>query len=286
MPPGAAPEGCEILLLSPFEIHFSQTRIRDQFQDGNTVEKAVSLVTFAAPKDGDEYPDESEREKTDDLQVADHPFPRIEVTRWRCKLREPDGSPKLDSAGMELYSHEERWFTFDNRRLYCLQRAATSVFPREVRCEVVAVPGDLAKTRELRKFDTRSFGLSVVVGKREDNKEERREGAAGERWNWRAAVGLPEELPPEDGIGRRPSTRYRGRDRRDGSGPGSGRRRAEEAEEGNGTLELVRSALLFFLVYLALRVVVSIFRHHFAKGTPVEAVAEAVVEGSTTMIPS
>lgn len=262
MPPGVAPEGCEIILLSPFEIHFSQTRIRDQFQDSRTVEDAIASVTWEASKG--EYDDESERGGKD-AQVAEHPFPRIEVTRWRCKLREADGSPKVDSAGMELYSHDERWFTFDNRRLYCLQQAATTRWPNEVRCEVVAVPGELAKTRELRKFDTRTFGNTVIVGKKDDSKEDRR-GAVGDTWSWRAAVGVPEEQQPEDGIARRPSTRYRGRDRRDGSGPGSGRRRQEdEADESNGTNELIRSALLFFLLYLVLRIIVSVFRQRFMK---------------------
>lgn len=287
------PDGCRVVLLSPFEVHFSQTRIRDQFQDSRTLAEAVEGIKvvpyprIAGAKSGpdsseaveanlategdsgDDFEDMSSRGK--DFSLLDVPFPRIEVTKWRCKLREPDGSAKLDPAGMELYSHEEIWFTFDNRRLCCLQRAAAKEWPREVRCEVVEVPTQLAKGRELRKFDTRTFGYSVLVGRRESGTSR---SAAAEQaltsWSWRLAVGLPEELQPEEGIARQQSMRWR-RPRqgsRPSSGNGSNYNGQDQAEdEGNPTLEMFRNALLFFLVYISLRLVVSIFRHRYQAAT-------------------
>lgn len=271
--------------LSPFEVHFSQTRIRDQFQDSRTLEEAVDAVKVvpysresrakadsAEADEGDSsdgFEDMSSRGK--DFSLLDVPFPRIEVTKWRCKLREPDGSPKVDSAGMELYSHEEIWFTFDNRRLCCLQRAAAKEWPREVRCEVVVIPQGLAKMRELRKFDTRTFGYSVLVGRRESGAS--RSAAADQiltSWSWRLAVGLPEEQQPQEGIARQQSMRWRRPrqgSRPSDSGGGSSNGQDQGEDESNPTVEMFRNALLFFLVYISLRLVVSIFRHRYQAAT-------------------
>lgn len=305
---------CRVVLLSPFDIHFSQTRIRTEFQDRHTVDETIPLIETVprgtkrkkwpvegevGAADGDAKGEENEGEKKeeekeddeeddilgegcedlsavrgDEFDLQSFPFPRIEVTKWRCKLREPDGSPKLDpSTGLELYSHEERWFSFDNRRLYCLQKAATAVWPKEVRCEVIEVPHNMAKSRELRKFDTRTFGCTVLVGRRDEPNPD--------TWSWRAAVGLPEELQPEEGVARQKSMRWRGKGGRNGPHSGGrGQRRGhnyEEAQEGGPVgLELMRSALLFFLVYLGLRVVVSIFRHRYQASSSVPATSPPV----------
>lgn len=268
------PEGCRVVLLSPTEIHFSQTRIRDAFQDGRLVAetiptiKAGPIVDRAKAKAAADA-GVSATEATEDLsesqgrpfQLLSHPFPRIEVTRWRCKLREADGQPRLDPAtGLELYSQEEHFFSFDNRRLYCLQKAAALLWPQEVRCEVVELPANMARTRELRKFDTRTFGLSVIVGPRDDPD-------ATTSWNWRTAVGLPEESQPEIGIARQKSARWRGRPSNRGA-PNSGRRRSQkdQEEEGQGTSDIAHNALIFFLVYLGLRLVVSFIRQYVLGG--------------------
>jgi len=316
---------CRVALLSPFDIHFSQTRIRTEFQDGHTTEETTPLVQTvprgtrrlsaagepgAADADTAEAKEggakEGEQEETDEdeilgegcedlsaltsstrsqggeeFKLQSHPFPRIEVTKWRCKLRDPDGAAKTDPAtGLELYSHEERWFTFDNRRLYCLQKAAAAVWPTEVRCEVIEVPHNLAKTRELRKFDTRTFGCTVVVGRRDE--------PSLDTWSWRGAVGLPEELQPEEGVARQKSMRWRGRGGRGGPHSGGrGNRRgqyAEEADEkGPVGLELMRSALLFFLVYLGLRVVVSVFRHRYQASSGATVIPPVDITGGAPL---
>ncbi|OLP95618.1 hypothetical protein AK812_SmicGene22231 [Symbiodinium microadriaticum] len=172
-------KGLETLTLSPFEIHFSQTRIRSEFQDGRPLQLALDEIQVMPNGQGEDF-----------LLVP--PFPRIEVTRWRCKLRDSTGAAKLSEGGQELYSQEERWFSFDNRRLCCLQRAAAQHWPKKVCCEVVEIPQTLARTRELRKFDTRNTGLSVLVGRRDDPNPE--------KWCWRTEVGLPTESEQEIGA--------------------------------------------------------------------------------------
>mmetsp|Transcript_45428 Transcript_45428/g.120474 ORF Transcript_45428/g.120474 Transcript_45428/m.120474 type:complete len:263 (-) Transcript_45428:61-849(-) len=253
---GLLTEGCRIISLCPFDVHFSQTRIRLEFQDGRLVNDTFEEIVLAPAHDTDDDThspggmEDNAASKPLELQA---PFPAIEVTKWRCKLREPNGAPRLDPvSGLELYSHEERWFTFDNRRLYCLQRAATKFWPQKVCCDVIEVPPSIARTRELRKFDTRSFGLHVLVGRRDDPQPD--------MWSWRAAVGLPEQEPPQEGIARQKSKRWSSR-----PGQQSGRRNPKSAkqEEAWTGLELMRSALLFVIVYLGLRIVLTVFRRHF-----------------------
>mmetsp|Transcript_59096 Transcript_59096/g.132357 ORF Transcript_59096/g.132357 Transcript_59096/m.132357 type:complete len:309 (+) Transcript_59096:137-1063(+) len=302
-----APDGCQLIHLSPLQIHFSQTRIRSEFQDGRLLSDTLAEITgvlwnpqgnasdpvgemlgdavrvgeavvngekceaFSSATCSTLLNDGTEAEEQADARrivLLRGPFPAIEVTKWRCKLREPDGTPKLDpKTGLELYSHEVRWFSFDNRRLYCLQQAAAALWPIEVRCEVVEVPGTLARTRELRKFDTRTFGCNVVVG--------RRDGTDVVPWSWRLAVGLPEEEQPEEGVARPPSMRWRG-GRGGAASSGTARRRTkkneaneqdDDEEESSRGSECARNTLLFVMVYLLLRVALSVCKHSFNVGT-------------------
>lgn len=256
-----SPKWCGVVLLSPFEVHFSQTRIRPEFQDGHKLEETIEQIKV----------EEKKVDVDKDFVVLGMPFPRIEVTRWRCKLREADGTPKLDDAtGLELYSHEEHWFTLDNRRLCCLQRAAAALWPVEARCEVIAIPATLARTRELRKFDTRTFGCSVIVGGHDD--------PCPETWCWRTAVGIPKETQPTEGVARQPSLPWRGRGRGSNRGVGEAGCRPsrrgftgsrEDSNDGYSGAQIARSALSFLLVYFGLRLALSVFRdalHGLAHG--------------------
>lgn len=293
-------DGLQIFLVSPLDLHFSQLRVRAEFQDGHTVEESTDEITSVCrpPVSADSREEGVDRalpvavgsceeivsqvkpdsENGEGYMLLQPTFPRIEVTKWRCKLREPDGSPKLDPVtGLELYSHDECWFTFDNRRLYCLQKAAVAQWPKIARVEVVEIPPHLARTRELRKFDTRTFGCSVLIGRRGDPDPV--------NWSWRAEVGLPEELQPEDGIAKQKSLRRRGNSWRGGNGPGSGKgrqRRDDYPPVSQTCADLVRSAFLFFLVYLTLRIVVSTFRRYFSVGASPEVFAPAVPLAVTT----
>jgi len=297
MPPLRAdevPQGCRLALVSPYDVRFSQFRIRAEFQDGRPLEEAQALIevrrraraqgapSAAAaeahpPGEGPGEPAEDDAptgdledlsaERGEEWDLLWAPFPQVEVTRWRCKLREADGSPRTDpDTGLELYASEERWFAFDNRRLCCLQRAAAQHWPREVRMCVVVVPPALARTRELRKFDTTNSGSSISIGRRDDP-----EPVA---WCWRTAVGLPAEEQLEEGVAREKSSRFRGprgsasrppgaEEWSRGNARGRGRRGhyidEEEDDEGSSP-DVLRSAMLFLLVYLGLRLVVSVVR--------------------------
>lgn len=303
MPPLSAdeiPQGCRLALVSPYDVRFSQYRIRAEFQDGRTIEetqaqteavpyseRTASSTTEDVPAGGPDAQAPGAANEIEDVAClgdiedlsADRgkeflllkaPFPQIEVTRWRCKLREADGSPKIDAdSGLELYACEERWFAFDNRRLCCAQRVAAELWPREVRMYVIVIPPALARSRELRKFDTKTAGSSVLIGRRNSMDD-------AEKWCWRTRVGLPAEDIQEEGVAKEKSSRFR---RQSGSGrfhgdhdngrhdngrptpPNSrGRRRPLHMEESEQGADVVRSAMLFLVVYLALRLAVSVFR--------------------------
>eukprot|EP00929_Paragymnodinium_shiwhaense_P037169 TRINITY_DN19850_c0_g1_i1.p1 TRINITY_DN19850_c0_g1~~TRINITY_DN19850_c0_g1_i1.p1 ORF type:complete len:342 (-),score=37.33 TRINITY_DN19850_c0_g1_i1:121-1146(-) len=274
----AVQEGCSLRMLCPFDIHFSQTRIRAEFQDGRSVQDAtdaIKVIPMVARNDSaDQDTDASDTENmepnkarqdqtSEETLMLSCPFPRIEVTKWRCKLREADGTARLDPAtGLELYSKEERWFSFDNRRLYCMQRAATKSWPSKILCEVVVVPHALAKQRELRKFDTKTFGYSVMVGRRTDE--------SPENWCWRTAVGLPQAMQPEDGVARQRSNRWRAANARQGyRGDPRGKRYSQdddddEEEEQGG---FFRSVVLCFAIYLVLRILMLTVKYYWPKAS-------------------
>jgi hypothetical protein len=160
-------------LISPFAIRFSQEHIRSTFRDGRELQESLASIT-TKPGDGQEY----------DLILC-APFPHIEIIRWSGKKHGHNGEPDKDSGG-------EHWFSFDNRRLFCLQRAAVAYWPRRVAC-VVEVLYKADKASWWRKYDTvtcgqvvsiRHFSLDVSMG----------------TWDWNEAVarltakpGLPGE---------------------------------------------------------------------------------------------
>lgn len=165
--------------ICPFAIRFSQARIRPTFRDGHVVEKSMSQVeALSWPCEEGGY----------DLLLS-VPFPPIEIIRWRPKLREDDGSPLVGDGGTNVFG-EACWFTFDNRRLYCLQAAAVKHWPKRV-AAVVHVFHDLPlNSSAVRKFRTTDLGWSVRISRRDDPKEE------APSWSWRDAAALrhaPEE---------------------------------------------------------------------------------------------
>mmetsp|Transcript_8125 Transcript_8125/g.18701 ORF Transcript_8125/g.18701 Transcript_8125/m.18701 type:complete len:383 (-) Transcript_8125:215-1363(-) len=138
-------------LISPFAVRFTQEHIRPVFQDGQDLEATVAMIA-TRPGIG-EY----------DF-ILEVPFPSIEIIRWHQR-----GEENRDS---------KRWCTVDNRRLYCLQRAAADLWPRRaaIAVEVLyAAPEDVWK-----KDDSSTAGLSVGIGHSLK--------ALVDRWDWRAAV--------------------------------------------------------------------------------------------------
>jgi len=174
--------------LSPLEIGFSQWKVRHTFSDGRALAETAPAVTAVRCT-----PDEASMLGAP--WKVEYPFESIEVVAWKCKLRDKKtGRPKVDPAtGGCLYDSETRLFTLDNRRLYCLQRAAASVWPERCVCEVLELvssnPNE--RMRELRKFRTVDSGETIMIGSTLDK-------VPFMKWSWRAAAGLKPESP---GIG-------------------------------------------------------------------------------------
>lgn len=163
--------------LSPYDVRFSQMRARHEFRDAKLLEDSVAQIKAIRC-------DEEGGEKA--VWRLEAPFPPIEVLKWRCKLRdETTGRPKTDPVtGDELWDSSDHWFTLDNRRLYCYQKAAIAVWPDAVVIDVVELPpGPLTRMRELKKFRTLDCGRSVMIGGRND-------GETLVRWSWWEALGF------------------------------------------------------------------------------------------------
>eukprot|EP00928_Gymnodinium_smaydae_P023075 TRINITY_DN19183_c0_g5_i2.p1 TRINITY_DN19183_c0_g5~~TRINITY_DN19183_c0_g5_i2.p1 ORF type:complete len:381 (-),score=47.94 TRINITY_DN19183_c0_g5_i2:305-1447(-) len=162
------------LKISPFEVRFSQRKMRNVFMDGNLIADTAELVRG-------QLHDPDDAELYDAKWSLEAPFPPIEVLRWRCKLRDDaTGRPLTDPrTGKELYDSEECWFTLDNRRLYCLQLAATKLWPERCTVAVIAMmPKGQRRLREIRKFRTMDSGKSISVGSVPD-------GVPFTLWSWR-----------------------------------------------------------------------------------------------------
>lgn len=157
-------------------MRFTQDRIKETFRDGRPIELALSQIT-TLPGIG-EY----------DL-ILHAPFPDIEVVYWRSKNRVSRRG--TNNRGRQWAEPEfDGWFSFDNRRLCCLQRAAAALWPRRCAAVVQALYADSGDMR--RKYDSTSLGTAVSVGRCRE--------APLSYWDWREEVdpeGSPAELSAE-----------------------------------------------------------------------------------------
>jgi len=161
--------------LCPLELRFSQRKMRNVFADGRLIDESVDVVQAVRRP-----PDEAELYGA--AWKLEAPFPPIDVLSWRCKLRdETTGRPLIDEDGRERFEDEESWFTLDNRRLYCLQRAALKLLPERCTAGVVAELRKERRQREIRKFRTLDGGESILIGSRVDC-------VPFSRWAWREEV--------------------------------------------------------------------------------------------------
>lgn len=248
-------QGCQELnternrLLSPFEIFFSQNHIRPEFQDGRSIDAAVGCIGSRRfdPRDG--FEDLGCPQKSS-WWLLSQPFPMIEVIQWRIKLREEDGCQVVDDDGNELYGERE-WYTLDNRRLYCLQRAAVALYPKQVRVLVSVVHQEEGSCREFRKFRSVDRGRSIRLG--------HRDSPDLPRWCWRLEVGLAEEvLPAGSALPRR-------RDGRGSAGrPARRKNDRDPADSGEDQAwgSHLANASLFVLVYATMRLLFALWRHY------------------------
>lgn len=140
-------------LISPLAVRFTQEHIKTIFRDGHIVEDTADTIEVQT-SDTEDY----------DL-VLKAPFPQIEIIRWGHSL-----------CGEGSTGH---WFTLDNRRLYCLQRAAAKHWPLRVAAKVDILYADPGAVK--RKFDSTTLGASVTVA-------HSCKDAPLFRWDWRAAV--------------------------------------------------------------------------------------------------
>lgn len=241
--------GCR-KLMSPFLINFSQLHVRPDFQDGHTSEEALALVKPTLCSGVADF-EESGAPVRGKWWLLQCPFPEIEIIQWRCKIRESDGSLKLNEDGVELYAKRE-WYSLDNRRLLVMQKMAVKLWPMEVRCSVMPIRQEDGSCREFRKFSTLDCGRTVRIGRENDGPLV--------LWSWRAEIGLPAEpTPTGTTIARAPKRRHS--TGRLGS-QRSGRKQPCEGEnESEGHMEFTRSLLLFLMVYLILRLILSAGRH-------------------------
>jgi len=241
-------------LISPLEIHYSQSHIRPNFQDGKPVEDTIAELKsegcheeLSRLQSGSDAGWESlgapcgTGGASGSWWLLKPSFPEIEVIQWRIKLRGEDGSVLTDESGCDLYGDRE-WYTLDNRRLYCLQRAAAALHPEEIRVAVSVVQQEEGNCREFRKFRTSDRGRSVAIGHRD---------SASPRWSWRKEVGLPDEVLSAGLAVAKPQRRR---------GPNSGRGQGHRQKDG-GYVENQRSswdfavnASLFIVVYAMLRI--------------------------------
>lgn len=150
-------------LISPLALRFTQQRIRMTFRDGRKVEDSIREIT-AGPAAGN-------------YDIVLHaPFPTIEIIRY---------SPNGRGAG-----EDDHWFTFDNRRLYCLQRVAAQYWPKRVGAVVEVLYADNGAIR--KKLDSLSCGLSVDIGHAFATADQL------EHWDWHVAV--EKSVPPGLGM--------------------------------------------------------------------------------------
>lgn len=147
-------------LLNPLAIRFTQSFVRKTFQNGTSLDEAITQIESLPGND--RY----------DL-ILKAPFPLIEVVRWSPKTR--TGSPELPEWSRET---GDLWFSFDNRRLCCLQRAAAAMWPKRVGIAV-----EVLYTRDMnaiwKKCTTTNCGRNVNYGTSTKD-------AADGVWDWRA----------------------------------------------------------------------------------------------------
>lgn len=180
----------DIIYISPLEVAFSQNVIYPKFSDGKSVDDAMRLIR--------EDPGGSAFESDDgDEVLLEAPFPTIEAVRWAPKIRDGEGRPLLDDRGCQRLG-AEGLFTVDNRRLYALQRAAVSRYPRRCRVTVAVITDRYEVLRHIKKFRTRTNGMSISVSEWNGvGRDNARSYSTMRVWDWRSAVARLEEGGPE-----------------------------------------------------------------------------------------
>lgn len=152
-------------LISPFAVRFTQEHIRTTFRDGRSLEAAIAEI--------------QEQPGTGDYDVIlQFPFPAIEIIRYHAPSLEHTSKVLVSEIFGEVPAGDH-WFTLDNRRLYCLQRAAAACWPRRAGIAVEILYASPGSVR--RKCDTTTYGCSVAISHSTRD-------APISRWDWRVEV--------------------------------------------------------------------------------------------------
>lgn len=168
--------------VSPLEIGFSQNVIYPRFTDGRSVDSTVHEITAEAVED--------------EVRLL-APFPTIHAIRWSPKLRDGKGKPLLNKKGETMYGTESL-FTLDNRRLYALQRAAVLQHPRHCTACVRVVTDRAEALRHIKKFRTRTNGLSITISEWNGVGRNNADGFSALRlWDWRSVVAHAMTVPAD-----------------------------------------------------------------------------------------
>lgn len=199
-PQPAAPPA-DVVWMSPLDVLFSQNVVYPKFTDGRSVDDAVKLIRAVPWKDtgaagGLEARGEVQGEagagiaEEVELQV---PFPNIQAVRWCPKLRDGQGKPLTDGQGGNRMG-AEGLFTVDNRRLYALQRAAVTQWPKRCTVPVEVITDRLEVMKHLKKFRTRTNGLSITISEWNGvGRDNMKDFSAMRVWDWRSAVSSVQE---------------------------------------------------------------------------------------------
>eukprot|EP00440_Ansanella_granifera_P022240 gb/GFBE01024160.1/.p1 GENE.gb/GFBE01024160.1/~~gb/GFBE01024160.1/.p1 ORF type:complete len:324 (+),score=71.44 gb/GFBE01024160.1/:1-972(+) len=139
-------------LICPLAVRFTQDHIRPQFRDGRELEESFNQIEAKPGKGGYDF-------------ILEAPFPAIEIIRW-CQS-------DTDAEDADV----QHWFTLDNRRLYCLQRKAASMWPKKCAARVEVLYATSYNSIK-RKDTSLSVGRDVSIKCSDHN----------EHWDWRAVV--------------------------------------------------------------------------------------------------
>lgn len=144
-------------LLCPLAVRFTQDHIRPKFKDGRKLEESIREVQTRSGEHGYDF-------------ILEAPFPSIEIIRWS----------QFDAEAAE--ADGDHWFTLDNRRLYCLQHVAASLWPKK--CAVCVEVLYAACHGVKRKDTSRTVGRDVVIRHSDRHAGEEQ----SDHWDWRATV--------------------------------------------------------------------------------------------------
>lgn len=157
-------------LISPLAVRFTQDHIRTTFRCRRELDDSIAQIEARRAPSGSDY----------DLLLR-APFPHVEIIRWRSGR---DGGAEPDAF---------HWFTLDNRRLYCLQRAAMAHWPLRVAAVVEILYAEMGRMK--RKYDSTEYGWSV-------NLAHSLRYEAISRWDWRGQVSTDEPMTVPEMVSR------------------------------------------------------------------------------------